>query len=201
MFCKDRRQQIIRAIERLSVNRGIHEITLDEVAQAAHIGKGTIYNYFKDKNDLFFQSAAFGFDELCELVKRKFCDNRSFSEKLMDISRAIGRFFEKHRQLLGQNETSRVCCHQFKQQWALKRKKLVAAVSEILSQGVSSNAIRADISTDMLARYLLSMLRTQAKDLRNSSKTVNGYELLVALFMQVPVELTKNVQLKLRQVT
>ncbi|NJL30924.1 MAG: TetR/AcrR family transcriptional regulator, partial [Phycisphaerales bacterium] len=32
--------------------------------QAAGVGKGTIYRYFKDKDDLFFSTAAQGFEDL-----------------------------------------------------------------------------------------------------------------------------------------
>ena len=40
-----------------------------KVKSEAKVGKGTIYLYFENKDDLFFQTATWGFEELCELLK------------------------------------------------------------------------------------------------------------------------------------
>src|SRR5262249_27974484 len=42
---------IDRAIELFSA-RGIDDVTVEEIAEVADIGKGTIYNYFKTKEDI-----------------------------------------------------------------------------------------------------------------------------------------------------
>ncbi len=48
-----RPQQILRAAFRVFGTRGLHQATLDDVARAAGITKGTIYLYFPSKADLF----------------------------------------------------------------------------------------------------------------------------------------------------
>ncbi len=48
-----RPQQILQAAFRVFGTRGLHQATLDDVAAAAGITKGTIYLYFPSKADLF----------------------------------------------------------------------------------------------------------------------------------------------------
>ncbi len=48
-----RPQEILRAAFRVFGTRGLHQATLDDVARAAGITKGTIYLYFPSKADLF----------------------------------------------------------------------------------------------------------------------------------------------------
>src|SRR3990172_12834684 len=48
-----RPQQILEAAFRVFGTRGLHQATLDDVARAAGITKGTIYLYFPDKAALF----------------------------------------------------------------------------------------------------------------------------------------------------
>ena len=67
---QSKRDQIMKAAEHLFTNRRFHEITLDQVARAAGVGKGTIYLHFADKDDLFFQVATSGFTQLCEIIER-----------------------------------------------------------------------------------------------------------------------------------
>ena len=46
------RQVIVETAIRLFGDRGIHAVTVDQIAAAADIGKGTIYNYFPTKEDI-----------------------------------------------------------------------------------------------------------------------------------------------------
>jgi AcrR family transcriptional regulator len=46
------RQRIIEAGVRVFTERGIEAATVDEIAAAADVGKGTIYNYFETKEDI-----------------------------------------------------------------------------------------------------------------------------------------------------
>ena len=55
---------------RSSEPAGVDEVTLDEIARQADVGKGTIYLYFTDKEDVIFQSAMAGFDEMCRSPPR-----------------------------------------------------------------------------------------------------------------------------------
>ena len=51
----DKRRAILKALEKVLQGRRYDEVTIDKVAQAAGVGKGTVYRYFEDKEDLFFQ--------------------------------------------------------------------------------------------------------------------------------------------------
>ena len=187
MVHNDKRTQIMRVVEKLATNRRFHEITLDDVAEAANVGKGTIYHYFKDKDDLFFQVATSGFDELCELLKQKVPDNTSFSQKLLNVCKQINRFFAARRQLfqMMQSEGSLVYRRRgnIHQQWLAKRKMLVDALADILLEGIAEGAVRTDISAEVLATFLLGMLRTRTRDLSDAPENMKNDRLLVELFL------------------
>jgi AcrR family transcriptional regulator len=50
---EQRREAILRAAERVFHQRGFAQTTMDHVAAAAELSKGTLYLYFKNKDDLF----------------------------------------------------------------------------------------------------------------------------------------------------
>ncbi len=50
-----RRQEIISAAERVFGDHGYAATKMDDIASAAGISKGSVYNYFKSKEDLFEQ--------------------------------------------------------------------------------------------------------------------------------------------------
>lgn len=51
----NRRRDILAAAERIFGIKGYSEASIDEIAVEAGVAKGSIYNYFKSKNDLFIQ--------------------------------------------------------------------------------------------------------------------------------------------------
>ena len=60
----NKREKILNALEQLLPGKRFHEITLDEVAKIAQVGKGTIYLYFKDKDSLFSEMVCFRLERL-----------------------------------------------------------------------------------------------------------------------------------------
>jgi AcrR family transcriptional regulator len=50
---EQRRNDIIDAAEKLFFSKGVENTSMDEIAAATELSKGTLYLYFKSKNDMF----------------------------------------------------------------------------------------------------------------------------------------------------
>ena len=176
----------MQAAEKLFTSRRFHEITMEDVAAAADVAKGTLYLYFRDKEELFAQTATAGFDELCELIERKVPEDGSFSDQLLEACTQISEFFERRHQLLRmmQAEEARMCYCKggLHDRWMEKRKKLVSVIAAILARGVSAGRIRDDVPSEVLANVLLGMLRTRGRDLADVPPEICGHEVVVELF-------------------
>jgi TetR/AcrR family fatty acid metabolism transcriptional regulator len=51
-LAEDKRMRICEAAIKLFAAKGYHEARADEIAQEAGVAVGTIYNYFKNKEDI-----------------------------------------------------------------------------------------------------------------------------------------------------
>ena len=177
----------MRAAEKLFTSRRYHEISLDAVVQEARVGKGTIYRYFQSKDDLFFQTATGGFDEICELISREVTQDASFTDQLVSVCRKISQFFGRRRQLfrMMQSEDARMqWCHgRVRERWVSHHAKLVSVVAEVMRKGVREGQVRSDVAAETLATFLLGMLRTQAHALAEGSEESRPIESVVDLFI------------------
>ena len=182
----DKKQRIMQAAEGLFRTRQFHEITLDEIAQRADVGKGTIYLHFTDKDDLFLQTALAGFDELCELVARRSFDGVAFAQGLLQTCEEISGFFRQRRPLFriirAEGDRALGRGGGLRQRWLSRRRKLTAAVATIIARGVASGNVRQDIPAPVLAEYLLGMLRTRALEMEDTPEPQRGLPPLVDLF-------------------
>jgi len=61
-----RKKQILQAAIEVFGNRSFQKACISEIAQKANIAEGTIYQYFKNKEDLFFSIPAQMLEEFCE---------------------------------------------------------------------------------------------------------------------------------------
>ena len=155
----------MKAAEQLFCTRQFHEIALDEVARVADVGKGTIYLYFSDKDDLFFQTAVAGYDEMCKLLLKNAGENLTFSDTLLQACTTISGFFRRRRPLfrmiLSEGARALESGGGLRERWLEHRKSMRAAVAAIIARGIESGEVRSGLPADILAEYLLGMLRTR----------------------------------------
>jgi len=52
---EQKRKDIALASKEIIIEKGIHDLTISQIAQTAGIGKGTFYEYFKSKEELLFE--------------------------------------------------------------------------------------------------------------------------------------------------
>src|SRR5436190_7374835 len=80
------RQLIAETAHRLFVERGFDAVTVAEVARAADVSEGTVFNYFPTKEDLFYSGMQVFEAELVEAVR-----NRGAGESVLQAFRSFLR--------------------------------------------------------------------------------------------------------------
>ena len=177
----------MQAAEKLFRTRQFHEIALDDVAQEADVGKGTLYLYFSDKEDLFFQTALAGFDELCELLRQDATDGVPLRLGLQRMCERVSEFFRARRPLIrlildeGQRTLGRG--GELRSRWLQRRKSMTAVVADFIARGTKTGEIRTDVPPAVLAEYFFGMLRTRAIELGDRPEASRSHALLVDLFI------------------
>lgn len=69
--CEHKRGTILEAAARLFATRPFHEVRLDEIAELAGVGKGTLYVYFEGKETLYLSLVRDGFAKLVSGLREK----------------------------------------------------------------------------------------------------------------------------------
>ena len=163
----DKQLEIMRAAETLARTRRFHEIKLDDVARIAKVGKGTIYLYFKDKDDLFFQAATHGFGELCRRLEGAISGEAPFQEQLLAICAELSKFFKQREHMFRMMMESRgtESGEALFQRWMVQKQEMVSAVAGVIGRAQQAGTVRDDIQSDILAGYFLGMMRARFMDM------------------------------------
>lgn len=93
-----RMQAIREAAGRVVGEYGVPGATMDAIAAEAGIAKGTIYLYFKNREDLLEQAADHALEELLSVLGALFDSEERFESQLRRFVRSALGFFDEHRQ-------------------------------------------------------------------------------------------------------
>ena len=180
-------QLILKTAERLFAAGRYHEITLDHLCKEAGIGKGTVYRYFEDKEDLYYQVILRGLDELVASVREVGEREQDPAQGLRQAARRVTDFFADRHSLfsLMWGEQLRGSCRKRKawKQWQTKSDRIVAVLAGFIDKGVQADVYElSGLSPAAAARLLLGMLRTGMRYRNEMPESVDWAASAIDLF-------------------
>ena len=92
-----RREEIIDAAQTIFFQKGLQLATMDEIAEAAELSKGTLYLYYKSKEDLYLAVLARGMDILYDMFSTVVAESEPIAKKIAHLLDAYLRFFKEQR--------------------------------------------------------------------------------------------------------
>ena len=91
-----RQQQILDAAYEVFRQVGYASATVDQIAERAELAKGTIYLYFKSKEELYFSLLVNGLDILVDLLSGMLKKNPSPERFFTQTAQTLFQFFANH---------------------------------------------------------------------------------------------------------
>ena len=176
------RTTILEAAACVIARRGFHDVLTDEIAGEAGVGKGTLYRYFRTKEEILDGALLLGFDELeaaleadrslagppsrvlrrvAEETLRIFWDRPSF---YLYVNRDASGFRAREREFLR------------------RRERIARLVRELIARGIASGEFRR-IQPRIAAEMFLGMLRGALRYRNGSDSPGALVETLCGLFL------------------
>lgn len=138
-----KRAQILDAASRIFATRVYHLVTMDEIARAARVGKGTLYRYFPSKEELYLAivDEAFGL-----LIDRLEAERAAAAPP----ARALARMIEAVVETFAHHLPSFRLIHRGEGRLFLRKKQVIrgrrahiaALLAEVLDRGMESGTFR-----------------------------------------------------------
>lgn len=91
---------ILDAALKVFSEQGFHETRLEDIATAAGFSKASLYNYYKDKEEIFLSLAIREYNKLNEILHEVIESEGTFISKIRKILGAIFKLFGEHFAIL-----------------------------------------------------------------------------------------------------
>ncbi len=149
----DKRERILRAAVRVFAKNGFYDTRVSEVAKAASVADGTIYLYFKSKDELLLSLFEDRVEVLLSVMKLELPKQKGAPAKLRRIIELQLGLLEGERDLA---EVFTVIFRQstklLKEYAAPKFLAYLESIAAVVSEGQAAGDFRADVPPLVVAR-------------------------------------------------
>ena len=157
----ERKKQIISAAALIFAENGFSNTVMADIAIAAGIGKGTIYEYFKSKEDLFFAVFEWFFTKFAQSASADVSKlSGTTADKIKALNDSLMNSWTETKDLFTlvmefwSASTSSVLKKRFKNAFHNIYKEYRYYVSSLLQDGIDHKEFRTDIKIDSVAACL-----------------------------------------------
>jgi AcrR family transcriptional regulator len=92
-------EKILTAAARLFAGQRFHEVRIEDVAVAAAVGKGTVYRYFRDKEELYEALLARAAEQVSSRLDNELARASGPQERLKAVVRTFLEYFDEQPHL------------------------------------------------------------------------------------------------------
>ena len=129
-----RRDEILKAATDLFSEKGYHEVTMEEIAEEMGVSKGTIYNYFSSKENLYLEILKESFEAIEALLHEEVENSDPAPLKLRKLLATIFTFYRRNLKvlrILSRDETHLLKEHfELTEKWRTQRVRLYEKIIE-----------------------------------------------------------------------
>ncbi len=155
----DKRDRILKAAIKVFAKKGFYATRVSEIAKAAGVADGTIYLYFKNKDDVLITIFEDGLKQLLEILQRVAESDESFESRVTRIIELQLGLLEDQRDLaevitVNLRQSSRL----LKQYAAPLFMQYIDVIAGVIREGQEAGAFRQDLNPRVVARSLFGAL-------------------------------------------
>ena len=160
----------IEAAARVFAERGFHGATTQDIAEAMGIQQGSLYYYFKSKEQALQEVCEYGFDNYVERMKKICVKDQPFEAKMLAIVTShLSQYSQTDNALKVHNEQRLF----LPKQRRVRIKELGSTYRELLEQvlrdAISIGVLRADIDTHFVAYSIIGICNAWGANLSRDS--------------------------------
>ncbi len=184
----DKYHRILEAAVKVFAEQGFFQSTISQIAKEAGVADGTIYLYFKNKDDILTQFFSYKTKLVFDRFKEAVEEGPNAIEKLRNLIRKHLEEFQRDRNMAvvyqtETHQTTRMAEYQIKEM----SKKYLDIISEIVEQGQQEGSIRRNLYLGLVKRLILGSVDEVINTWLHSKKKydlVSMADPLVELFIE-----------------
>ena len=157
-----RREEILKAAEKIFAQNGFYNSTVAEIAKESEFATGTLYQFFTNKEELYYTMMIEKFDLLYEMLQREVNEHSRCMDKLGCVVEVVLSFIEQNVDFFKiftweLNVLNSNMNNQLKDQLISKHFAYIKLISDIITEGIQEGLVK-EVPADDLSTALVGMM-------------------------------------------
>ncbi|MEA2104888.1 MAG: TetR/AcrR family transcriptional regulator [Candidatus Cloacimonadota bacterium] len=177
-----RENLIVDAAEKLFGEKGFEKVTMEDIALEAEYTKPTLYNYFKNKEEIFFAVYLRGWYNSTDLLFKAAARKKTGFNKLKAIAFVYNDYFKKHNIYFSllkyiHNKGIKICdlgCKSEKE-YEKVRKEKIEDFKKIIADGIKDGSISKGIEPEIAVMFFLNNLYINMHTYHNKKDVTDDF--------------------------
>jgi len=158
------REKITKNAQTIFARKGFFRATVEDIAQATGVAKGTVYLYFKDKQELYIATIDAHFSWVLSILTEIEARKTSAADKMHDITVQLAKYLNtlKTTSTVFSFENVTMTGKALKHMHSIIGARIFAMtdiISRIVKQGIENGEFR-NVDPKVVAFYFLNTIRT-----------------------------------------
>ena len=154
------RKKLVAAAKKIICDKGLVNTSIEEITEACGVSKGTLYTYFKRKEDIVFELSREVFTEILEKAE---AFEGSFLERIENYMVSFSAYIESSGVKLAQEWIRNVVNPELAENSDEKNKLQMdlEAVTRLISLGIEKNELRSNTPVKTISHTIVDFLYGQ----------------------------------------
>jgi len=174
--------RILEKVKKLYHRHGIKSVTMDDVANHLGISKKTIYNYFKNKEDLVRQVLLLEQEQRSVILEGILKKKLNSIEELSEIYKMINELFQEYNSSM-EYDIRKYYPDIYTWVKEAKRKWMYEAMYNNMKRGKREGLYRKDLDTSIIARLQVAQTENLINNDVFSMEELTSFKVLWEIFI------------------
>jgi AcrR family transcriptional regulator len=153
------RERIVASATRLFSKTDFADVTIDEVAAHARVGKGSVYRQFNSKEELYAAVVIGGFIQLQEEIRVALQTSESLDDQISTIVNHTLHFYWTRQQFFELLRKPRSVPRRVVRHFRAERERLLLLICDVLKAAAERGTVRRELDAQLAAEALLGSIR------------------------------------------
>jgi AcrR family transcriptional regulator len=139
-----KREAVLRTAVRFFNEYGFHATSLDDVAASLNVTKTTIYHYFANKDEVLFECARRGLEELAEIVGRTADKRGSAADRLREMLMAYARIMMDDYGICVSRTQDHLLAPASRDRFRALKRDIDALIRKVIDEGRADGSLKVE---------------------------------------------------------
>lgn len=149
-----KRIEILKAAGKVFYSKGFEGTKIEDVAREAGIGKGTVYEYFESKQELFEEMVAYNGELYIQNIKNTLDAGGTFQEKFLALAKYQTRLVKNHMTVFKNMACSKIMAREMGAIFLEHNEKVAEVLKNIAIEAVNKGELRSDVDPEIVASVI-----------------------------------------------